>query len=226
MGGAGADTPAGGEGDDYVDVISGGEGFDRFIGSEGDDTIGLQTFTGDNTVEEIDGGDGINVISGSWRAETLDFSNTTMTNIDEIMVGHGSDTVIGSNGDDRILGEGGHDSIEGGAGNDTIDGGDGVDDLFGNAGDDLLIAGRMDDVDGGLDTDTVRFTLTLDEYNDPEFQAELAAFQNFITLNQDPNSSAGPTFGFDSININVTNVEKYEIEIEGVIIETGAGLTV
>ena len=205
-----------------ADTVIGSDGADNILGGDGDDTIGLLEISG---VEEIDGGGGVNVIAGDWTAQNLDFSNTTLTNIDEIDAGHGADTVIGSDGADNIRGGGGQDSLEGGAGADTIDGGSEADDIFGNSGDDLLIAGRGDDVDGGLDTDTVRLTLTVDEYNDPDFQAELAAFQNFLTTNSDPNSATGQgqTFEFDSINVNVSNVEKYEIEVEGVIVDSGDG---
>ena len=130
IGGAHNDTMSGGAGDDTFRVEGAGDGYDRFfggegtdrvVGSEGDDAIGIYgTFNADSSIEEIDGGDGFNIIQGTSSSDRMDFSGTTLTNIDELHGGSGHDTIIGSAGDDVIVGGDHNDTMFGGAGNDSF----------------------------------------------------------------------------------------------------------
>ena len=154
VGGAHNDTMTGGLGNDTFKVSGqsdgfdrfyGGEGTDRVVGSSGDDTIGINvTFNPGSSIEEIDGGAGHNIIQGTTTNDSLDFSATTLTNIDEIHGGSGHDTIIGSSGNDVIVGGAHNDTMFGGAGNDTFlfDVGSGIDVIgdFG-AGDALRFRG-------------------------------------------------------------------------------------
>ncbi|CCQ73524.1 FecR domain-containing protein [Magnetospira sp. QH-2] len=153
VGGAGTDRLLGGDGDDQFlvsgadgsfDSIAGGDGNDTILGGDGDDVIGLSSLSG---VEVIDGGSGTNVIRGNDGANRLDFSETTLENIDSIEGGLGNDVVTGSAGDDTIIGGAGNDRLNGGEGNDVYGyllesiGSDGVDRLtgFGDSdGDDAI----------------------------------------------------------------------------------------
>uniref|UniRef100_UPI002608F272 beta strand repeat-containing protein n=1 Tax=uncultured Roseibium sp. TaxID=1936171 RepID=UPI002608F272 len=100
--------------------------------AESDGTvIGVNGYN--NGVDEISG-DGNNdvTIVDSDSSRTLDFSGTTLTDIESINARGGNDTVIGSSGDDTIIGGTGNDTLRGGAGNDTFkwssgDGNDRVD---------------------------------------------------------------------------------------------------
>ncbi len=200
IGGSGKDTLDGSEGDDLIignggidlllgnggndtfqysgsgnshDTVSGGDGVDRIEGGAGDDVIGLRTFSGVNTVEEIDGGAGVNVIEGHSGKNSLDFSNTSILNIDSIDGGGGADTITGSSASDVIIGGTGNDQQFGGAGDDrflffgsgnghdTVSGGIGTDRIEGGAGDDVIGlrtftgANVVEEIDGGLGVNVI-----------------------------------------------------------------------
>ncbi|MDY6940705.1 MAG: SGNH/GDSL hydrolase family protein [Cyanobacteriota bacterium] len=83
---------------------------------------------------------------------------------DVLVTGSGNDLIKGKRGDDVLDGGAGHDRLIGQAGDDTIVGGTGDDKLWGEAGDDLLDGGDGDDflrgwagddtLVGGADADT------------------------------------------------------------------------
>jgi Ca2+-binding RTX toxin-like protein len=158
LGGAGADSIAGGLGDDYVDggteadSIDGGDGNDSLFGGTG---AFADTILGGAGNDTIDGGDGADSLSGG-------------ADNDSILGGAGNDTIDAGSGDDNVSGGLGDDSIIFGAGNDTVSGGDGndfIDDLVGgnltgtnllqgDAGNDTIYAGLGNDtLDGGADND-------------------------------------------------------------------------
>jgi len=160
VGGAGDDKMDGDKGDDVflisgansgVDEFEGGKGFDTIRGAIGDDVIGMDEFEDDNSIELIDGGLGVNFIQGTADDDELDFSRTTLTNIDLIDGGAGDDEIEGSTGADTILGGAGDDEIEGGAGDDTflVSGkNDGFDEIKGGVGFDRILGSGGDDVIG------------------------------------------------------------------------------
>lgn len=137
--GAGDDTILAGLGDDDItagsgdDVITGGAGDDLIDGESGDDTIlgfdGTDTVIGGETGETD--GDTLDLSSetADVSVDLTDAEEGTATNgtdtiefseIENIQLGSGDDTVTGSDGDDAIdLGEG-EDVADLGAGDDTV----------------------------------------------------------------------------------------------------------
>ena len=145
IGGTGNDNLRGGAGNDRFEISSGdqfddfdgGEGTDTIVATEDNVTIGINThFNPADSIEEIsaDGNSGV-TIAGDGSNNNLDFSETTLTDIDHIDGGSGHDTITGSSGDDVIIG---------GSGNDTLNGGDGSDHLV------FLANQGNDNVDGGV----------------------------------------------------------------------------
>ncbi|WP_368186541.1 Hint domain-containing protein [Aestuariibius sp. HNIBRBA575] len=144
FGGAGNDTLYGGDG---ADTLTGGTGDDVQFGGSGDDTFALDNGFGTDT---ITGGE-----TGETNGDTLDAStitsdivldlsavdandpesgtlvtggNTaTFTEIENVILGSGDDTITGSNGVDNVDLGTGADTITGGAGNDIIDVGNDTD---------------------------------------------------------------------------------------------------
>jgi len=175
-GGAGNDTLIGGEGSDYLygeagddkfiinglqnhaDRFNGGDGVDRVQGGDGDDGIRISSFSGANTVEVIDGAAGTNWIYGTSSNNTLDFSATSLINIEGIDALSGNDTVRGSRADDLIVG---------GAGSDY---------LYGNNGDDIFVIGGSDSgydrVNGGEGYDKVRGSSSIDVFRFSHFAGD------------------------------------------------------
>ncbi|MBL8771299.1 MAG: matrixin family metalloprotease [Phenylobacterium sp.] len=92
----------------------------------------------------------------TWSNNLATSPNTTIENV---LVGAGSDTVIGNTAANSISGGAGSDSVAGGAGGDTITGGSaGVagNYLRGDEGDDSLVGGAdFDDINGNMGSDTV-----------------------------------------------------------------------
>ena len=102
------------------DEVQGDEGFDRVLATADGVTIGLVNFV--NGVEEIsaDGHAGV-TISGKSGHDTLDFSATTLTDIEAIVGGNGRDTITGSADDDTISGGNKDDLLIGGGGFDVAE---------------------------------------------------------------------------------------------------------
>ncbi len=206
--GAGNDTVYGGAGDDTID---GGAGNDTLYGDGDDDTIsggaGNDTIFGNDGDDEIEGGDGNNIAFGGAGSG-------------DINMGDGDD-FIGTSGDD-----GSDDDYDGGAGNDTVSFATDVEgvtvnmdeddnaefDIDANTarGDDTgedTIEG-IENVTTGSGVDTLRISMTRDEFESSEFQAEVAAYH------ADPSTP----FHFDSINMDVESFEQLQIEVDGTII--------
>lgn len=167
-GSAGDDRIIGNLGNDYLEgkggndtfvFTNGDEGFDRYVGGDGtdtligtamDDTFRIPHFSDAFTVEMIDGDGGFNRITGSAANNTLDFSDTQLIAINEILGAGGNDTIRGSQSGDVIIGGPGNDRLYGNGGDDTFlqsaddegfnrySGGDGTDRLLGTDGDDLF----------------------------------------------------------------------------------------
>ena len=167
-GGEGNDTLDGGAGNDTLD---GGTGNDSLLGGSGDDTFLLAPGFGTDTViggetGEVDGDtldatgltEGVTVTMSGPEAGTLTGPSGTVTfsEIENIALGAGNDTVTGSAGNDTIDGGAGNDSLYGGAGADLLDGGDGNDTLTGGDGNDTLTGGAgTDSLIGGIGNDTL-----------------------------------------------------------------------
>ncbi|HEB95995.1 MAG TPA: hypothetical protein ENI96_06140, partial [Sedimenticola thiotaurini] len=124
-----------------------------------------------NSIEEIDAAGGH--IEGTYQNQSLDFSQTRLTDVDEIRGGGGRDTITGSAGDDVIHGDSGNDRLDGGAGDDLLSGGSGNDAAFGGEGNDTYLFDPFDGVDtfdggsGGW-TDAVQLDADADPAADPD----------------------------------------------------------
>ena len=130
------DTLAGGAGDD---VLNGGVGNDIADYSSTTDHLFVTLGTGGNAT-----------VSGA------SVGTDTLISIENLTLGNGNDTVLGSTGADYVLGGGGADSLIGGDGNDTLDGGAGNDVLSGGNGEDTLtVSAGSDTVNGGADNDRI-----------------------------------------------------------------------
>lgn len=171
-GGSEGDTIFGGAGND---TILGGTGNDRLNGDDGDDVFivdvgfGIDTIFGGNTGETV--GDlldataitaGVSLAMSGSGSGFLSLSGTSLnfSQIEQVRLGSGNDTVNGNSGADHIDAGAGNDTMTGGAGNDTLLGNDGRDRLLGGLGDDVL--------HGGNDVDT----LVGNENNDRLFGGE------------------------------------------------------
>lgn len=130
-GGSGSDTVTGVQnvvGTSSADVLL-GDGNANSLSSEG---AGVDLMRGRGGNDSLSGGSGNDTLEGGPDADTLDGNG-------------GGDTLRGEEGDDTLTGDIG----TGSPGNDTLLGGPGKDGLIPAAGDDI--------VDGGPDTDELRF---------------------------------------------------------------------
>ncbi|MDQ7071467.1 MAG: Ig-like domain-containing protein [Rhodobacterales bacterium] len=224
-GGKGNDTLNGGTGNDELeggkgnDVLNGGSGNDELEGGKGNDV--LNGGTGD---DEIEGGQGNDVLNGG-------------TGNDELEGGQGNDTLNGGAGDDILYGDseesdddaGDHDegdSDEGDASisyDDVLDGGAGNDTLYGGRGNDTAIytaaenLGASDDYFGGSGVDTLELNLTRAEWFNPAFQADLAAYRDFLAAHTDATGEADDaSFQFTSMGLTASEFEAMQLFVGGV----------
>ena len=157
-----------------IEQVRGGLGNDTIIGGNGSELL-----RGNGGNDFIDGGNGIDIADYSNNASGQAISvnllesrandglggTDTLSSIEYVWGGAGSDTIIdgfgaggvfGNAGNDSLLGGDGADTLDGGSGNDTISGGDGAGSLLGNAGDDMLVGGNANDIIyGGSGADSI-----------------------------------------------------------------------
>jgi Ca2+-binding RTX toxin-like protein len=179
-GNAGDDTLVGGSGND---TLNGGDDDDRLEGGSGDDTLNgnndNDTLDGGSGTNTLNGGAGDDYLIGGWGDDTFDggdgidtvsyerittgvsvilgLTGATGAGVDSIT---GVENLVGSAFNDTLIGDGGDNQLSGGLGADTLNGGDGVDTLLGGDGDDVLEISSVnagETLDGGADTDTLRF---------------------------------------------------------------------
>lgn len=207
-GDAGDGVISGGEGVDYIeggegaDILFGGAGADEISAGDGDDFIG--TSGDDGSDDEYAGGDGIDTVSFATDTEgvTVNLGEDDNDEFDiDANTARGDDT-----GEDTI------DEIENvatGSGDDVIIGQTGeANEIDAGAGDDLVVGGTDDSLVGGAGVDTLRISMTREEFEGSDFQTEVAAYR------ADP----GSQFHFDSINMDVDSFEQLQIEVDGTII--------
>ncbi|WP_440978511.1 Ig-like domain-containing protein [Sphingomonas pseudosanguinis] len=229
-------------GNDASNVLRGGNGNDRITGGAGNDVI--HAGAGNDQVDAgagndlVFGGDGNDSILGGTGNDSLygDSGNDTLDG------GEGNDTLSGGEGNDTLLGGAGNDLLDGGIGNDYLDGGAGLDTVLGGLGNDTLVYrladhgpaskswfAPQDSYDGGSDTDTLRLVFTRDEWLRSDIQADVARYVAF--LNQEANSVLARvsaklgtneyygTFQFDAFDLTVSRVEKFEVMIDGLLLD-------
>ncbi|KIL99445.1 Alkaline phosphatase [Paramagnetospirillum magnetotacticum MS-1] len=198
-GGAGADTMYGGAGNDTFkvsgatesvgDIYDGGSGVDTILGSSGADVISVTSNLGNmHSIEVIDGGAGTDTLLAGSGNDYLDFSNTTIRNVEVIDTGAGNDVITGSAGADTILT---------GTGDDTV----------------VAIGGQTtgDVYDGGAGFDTLNVDLTPAQYT----HAVRLELMNFASFVDDP-ANAGKSFTFQSLGgLKATNFEDLRVTVDG-----------
>ena len=176
------------DGNDTFRVVGNDGSTDTYIGGGGTDTIkGADSWSNDvirvdnnlanlDSVEAIDGGSASDTILAGSGDDTLNFSNMSITNVEEINAGAGNDTITGTTGADTIFGGTGTDVMNGGAGNDTFRvvgndgstdtyrGGDGTDTIKGadswsndviRVDNNLANLASIEAIDGGSASDTI-----------------------------------------------------------------------
>jgi serralysin len=130
---AGADSLAGGAGDD---LLRGFEGADTIAGAGGANYL-----RGDGGDDQVTGGAGFDDINGNMGNDTARGG----AGDDWVVGGKDNDLLFGEDGGDLVYGNLGDDTCDGGAGADIIRGGQANDVLYGGAGDDFLSGDRGDD---------------------------------------------------------------------------------
>ncbi|WP_439595147.1 hypothetical protein [Falsiroseomonas sp.] len=175
LGGSGTDSLTGDEaanllsGDEGADTLTGAGGADSLVGGCGNDLL-LGGAGGDSLV----GGDGFDTVSYAGSASvTVSLASglgigghsagDTLSGVEAVIGGNGSDLLTGDALDNALSGEGGNDVLTGGDGNDTLTGGLGNDQLNGGAGADRLTGGAgKDTLTGGSGADSFVWTAASD----------------------------------------------------------------
>ena len=196
------DVLKGGGGDD---VLTGGLGNNKLFGGGGDDSFFVNSPT-DVVSEGLATGTDT-VFSSMNYTLGANLENLELTGVDSLN-GTGNELkniLTGNNGNNQLSGLAGKDTLTGGAGNDTLNGGAGADTLQGEAGDDLVLLASAaqfavgEVIDGGTDTDTVRFTSTV--------AGTLTLSANVIDVERvEIANAAGLTTGLAAINVNAAAV--------------------
>ncbi|MBW8880740.1 MAG: S8 family serine peptidase, partial [Asticcacaulis sp.] len=145
-GGAGRDLILGGDSDD---IIAGGAGADTLSGGDGVDTLNYA-----GSLDAVGVQLTADPVTGWQRANGGDARGDAIREFENVVGGHGGDSLFGDgasnrlsgmDGADVIYGLGGGDTLDGGAGNDRMYGGDGDDRLFGGDGIDKLVGNSGSD---------------------------------------------------------------------------------
>ncbi|WP_112873035.1 M10 family metallopeptidase [Paracoccus endophyticus] len=144
-----------GSGNDVV--ISDGEAH-SYYGLDGNDTM-IAELGG----ETLDGGSGVDLLdTARWDGPYVldlttgssNYGSELYVNFENLILGDGADSVIGTAGANRLNGGGGNDTLVAGAGDDRVYGDAGNDSLLGEAGNDTLNAGSgLDILVGGFGSD-------------------------------------------------------------------------
>jgi len=107
---------------------------------------------------------------------------------------------------------------------DTLDGGAGSDNVYGRAGNDVLIyqadenAGAHDRYDGGAGRDTLQLEFTKQEWLSGVVQADIARFLSHLKT-ADNYCGSDPWFQFNAFDLDVRNIEKLAIRVDGVALD-------
>ena len=155
IGGAGNDSMSADGGDDTF-VLSDGFGLDVIIGGEttevAGDTLDATSMTA-GAVLDLTAGDPGNPEQGTLTQIGSSGHVATFVEIENILLGSGADSVIGSTGNDVVSTGAGADTVDGGAGNDSFDLGvaDGAADVvrFADGDGDDTITGFEGPIDNG-----------------------------------------------------------------------------
>jgi Ca2+-binding RTX toxin-like protein len=174
-------------GDAGRNILFGGDGNDVLYGSEGADV--LDGGAGIDTVDYAGaGGSGFTASLHHFGWNTGAAAGDRYANVENLILGDGSDWGYGNALANKIYGRGGNDTLFGMAGNDVLFGEDGDDNLIGGDGSDHLFGGvGADLLQGGAGFDYVRY----DEANYPGFVVSLG----------NPDWNTGPAAGDQFVSI-------------------------
>ena len=178
--------------------------------SVGGKTVTVNTAAATLTSTNVTFADGSLLLVGDNTTGTAnDGGNNTRTGsgFNDQLLGFGNDTLIGGVGNDILNGGTGNDKLNGGAGDDTQNGGDGNDVFLIGAG---AHHGGGEVIDGGLDTNVIRFTSTV---------ADTLTLSALVTnvAEVEASDAAGGNAGTAALNINAAAVTS------GLIITGNAG---
>ena len=126
--GVGADTYAGGPGNDKLWLDGHGAGMAISIDGQANDGSPGEGDNVGSDIEAIDGTVHNDAFSGSAGADNFEGNGGA----DEIHGAGGGDDLYGGGGDDRVFGDGGNDKVQGASGSDIVDGGAGLDQIYGD----------------------------------------------------------------------------------------------
>ncbi len=220
---AGSDSITVGNGNNTIsdgdgnDTITAGNGINAINVGNGNDTVTVgnnnNTIVAGNGNDAVTAGNGANHITVGDGSDTITVGNGSNT----IVAGSGSDTIHAGNGGNSITAGAGNDVITSGNGNDTINGGGGSDHISAGGGNDIVTynmsesIGTTDVYDGGKGTDTLTLELTHAQYASAAVQADLTAYNAFLALHANPNTSNGPAFHFSAFDLSASNFEHVNI---------------
>lgn len=128
VGGAGADTVVGGNGNDSLTMESAPDEPDSFRGGAGNDLVSYSARMSNVAVRLNDLADDGTNCPGACEGDDIG------ADVEEVRTGSGNDRLIGGPGHQELSSGVGADVLRGGAGRDLLFGGDGTDDLGGGKG--------------------------------------------------------------------------------------------
>jgi Ca2+-binding RTX toxin-like protein len=223
-GGAGNDELEGGVGNDWLtggdgdDVVSGGEGGDTLIAGSGAGNDAYNGGEGTDTIIYTSTSLGVNVNLVTGIATGPEIDTDTLTGIENVIGGAGSDTITGDGnanrfeglaGNDTILGNAGDDTLDGGLGDDRLDGGTGADTMTGGAGNDTYIVDDAGDTIVELSTDAgtdlVQATASVDASGPNQTGIELIYLGGSAAINATGNALDNVLQGNDNSNTLIGN---------------------
>ncbi|MBA2920986.1 hypothetical protein GON01_16470, partial [Sphingomonas sp. MAH-20] len=188
-GGGGADTTAGGAGNDWHLVDSSSDSVIEHAGQGYDRVIASSSFrlTADADVELL-------LTSAPAGTQAIDLAGSDTVN-----------TVYGNEGANHLYGMGGDDALSGFGGNDVLDGGTGADTMFGGTGDDwYIVDNARDQVIEGADAGYDRILTSIDYTLGTDRSVELlmtASPTSTTALNLAGNDLSNSIFGNEGANL-------------------------
>ncbi len=229
--GSGKGSGSGGNVVSFDDYLDGGAGNDIMVGGQGEDTVlggdGNDIIYGDQAHGSGSGsGSGYHHGSGSGSGSGHHHGSGSGSGSGHH---HGSGSGSGS-GAHCGSGSGsgsGHKKGSGSGSGDTgfadyLDGGAGDDILYAGGGDDEAVyvaaenVGATDFYSGGSGVDKLTLVLTSDEWFNPDLQADIAAYLQFLADNTGSSGEAnGAEFTFTAFNLTVTQFEDLCVIVDG-----------
>ena len=194
-------------GNDFLD-IGGTAGFDDVTvrGGLGDDTI----VANNSANETLDGGAGTDLLdlrnfNGAYNVNmttgVTNFAGESFVNFEDIIMGDGNDSIVGTSGANNITTRNGNDLVSALFGADTVSTGNGNDTIFGGGDNDSLLGqGGDDSIRGDAGNDTIRGGAGSDTLNGSEGNDRLFGEGSADNINGDAgNDNISGGSGNDSI---------------------------